>query len=243
MNFRKHLIIGTLVLGLASCSNAPQNAKSLGNEVDSVSYAVGLSMSLQLKGSFKEVNRDLLLQGIRNGLDSTNLLISFKDNQKVIRPYFQRKQVALQKERQAKAIKDAELKFGDNKKAGEAFLVANKSKKGVKTTASGLQYQVIKEGKGATPKPTDQVKIHYHGTNIDGSVFDSTVEKKKPYTARANQFVPGFNEGLSMLKVGSKYRFFIPQELAYGYRSRGPKLKPFSTLIFEVELLEILNKK
>lgn len=242
MNLRKHVALGILIVAFASCNNAPKNAKSLQNEIDSVSYAVGLSMSQQLKTSFKEANIDLLLQGIRNGLDSTNLLIAVKDNQAVLGPYFQKKQLALQKERQAKALKEAELKFGDNKKAGEAFLATNKTKKGVKTTPSGLQYQVIKEGKGAYPKPTETVKIHYHGTNIDGSVFDSTVDRKTPYTGRANQFVRGFNEGLSMLKVGSKYRFFIPQELAYGFRARGPKIKPFSALIFEVELLEIVKK-
>lgn len=136
----------------------------------------------------------------------------------------------------------AEKNFGENRKAGEKFLAENKTKEGVKTTDSGLQYIVLKEGKGDTPNPTSKIKIHYHGTTIDGKVFDSTVDKNKPYESKANIFIPGFNEGLSLMKEGAKYRFFIPQEIAYGVQQRGQLIKPFSALIFEVELLEILEK-
>lgn len=242
MRIRKNLALCIVAVSMISCNNQHGQVKSLESEVDSVSYAVGLTMSMQLKNGFKEVNEKVLLQAIRNGLDSTNLLIQMKDAQNIIRPYFQKKQQEEMKKRQEKAMKDAEIKFADNKKAGEDFIAANKSKKGVVTTASGLQYIVMKKGTGATPKPTDKIKIHYHGTTIDGKVFDSTVDKKKPYDSRANQFIKGFNEGLSLMKVGAKYKFFIPQELAYGIQQRGALIKPFSTLVFEVELLEILDK-
>ena len=101
----------------------------------------------------------------------------------------------------------------------------------------------MKEGKGAAPKPTDKIKIHYHGTTIDGKIFDSSVDRKTPFESYANQFVTGFNEALSLMKVGSKYKVFIPQELAYGSQSRGALIQPLSALVFEVELLEILDKK
>lgn len=228
---------------MISCGNQPKEVKSLNSEIDSVSYAVGLAMSMQLKGSFKEVDRGILLQAIKNGLDSTNLLIEINQAQNVLRPYFQKKQQAEMKERQEKAAKEAEAKFGDNKKEGEEFLKANKTKKGVVTTASGLQYVVLKEGKGDKPKAMSKVRVHYHGTTISGEVFDSSVEKKKPYELGVNQFVRGFGEGLQLMKVGAKYKFFIPQELAYGVQQRGALIKPFSALVFEVELLDILDKK
>ncbi|MBL4605586.1 MAG: FKBP-type peptidyl-prolyl cis-trans isomerase [Flavobacteriaceae bacterium] len=239
----KFLIFIMISSFMISCGNQPKEVKSLDSEIDSVSYAVGLSMSMQLKSNFKNVNEEILLQAIRNNLDSTNLLIEIKDIQNVIRPYFQKKQQAEMKEKQEKAAKEAEAKFGDNKKAGEEFLKANKSKNEVITTASGLQYIVLKEGKGESPKAMSKVKVHYHGTTINGEVFDSSVEKKKPYELGVNQFVKGFGEGLQLMKVGAKYKFFIPQELAYGVQQRGALIKPFTALVFEVELLDILDKK
>lgn len=243
MNIRKAFALVMITTSMISCSNQPKQVTSLDNKIDSVSYAVGIAMSQNLKSSFEEVNEEVLIQAIRNGLDSSNLLIEIKDNQKIIRPYFQKKQQEKQKEAEAKAIKDAEANFADNKKAGEDFIAANKSKKGVITTASGLQYIILKEGKGASPKPTDRIKIHYHGTTTKGEVFDSTVEKNKPYESFANQYITGFNEALSLMKVGSKFKIFIPQELAYKHRSRGKLIPPFSALVFEIELLDILNKK
>ncbi|MFY0631220.1 MAG: FKBP-type peptidyl-prolyl cis-trans isomerase [Flavobacteriaceae bacterium] len=239
----KFLVIIIIASFMISCGNKPKEVKSLDSEIDSVSYAIGLSMSMQLKNNFKDVKEEVLIQAIRNGLDSINLLIEIKDIQNVTRPYFQKKQQAEMKERQEKAAKEAEIKFADNRKAGEEFLNANKSKKGVITTASGLQYIVLKEGKGESPKAMSKVKVHYHGTTITGEVFDSSVEKKRPYELGVNQFVRGFGEGLQLMKVGAKYKFFIPQELAYGVQQRGALIKPFSALVFEVELLDILDKK
>jgi FKBP-type peptidyl-prolyl cis-trans isomerase FklB len=237
MKINKVFAVIVLAASMISCSNQQKEVTSLTSKVDSVSYAIGLTMSMQLRSNFKEVNEEVLLQAIRNGLDSTNLLIEMKDAQAVIRPYFQNKQQA----KAAQEAKEVETKFGENKKAGEEFLKANKFKKGVITTASGLQYIVLKEGKGAKPKATSKVKVHYHGTTLNGEDFDSTIERKKPYELGVQQFVKGFGEGLQLMKVGAKYKFFIPQELSYKERSRGPLIKPFSALVFEVELLNIIQ--
>ena len=221
------LVIGTLF----SCDNQVKEVKSLETELDSVSYAVGLSMSSQLKNGFEDVNKEILIQAIRNGLDSTNLLLDSKDIQKTIQTYFQKKQEENKKKELAK--------FEVYKKEGIAFLEANKTQEGVKTTKSGLQYSVLKEGKGKKAKTTDRVEVHYHGTTVDGTVFDSSVDRGTPSEFGVTQVIKGWTEGLQLMKVGSKYKFFIPQELAYGANPRPGIIKPYMALIFEVELLEI----
>ena len=242
MKLVKKLAVVAVTVSLFSCGNQAQDVKILETELDSVSYAVGLSMSGQLKLNFSEVNKSILAQGIRNGIDSTNLLIDAKDMQEVLSGYFKKKQQAQMEEKQAAASKAAEAKFGENKKAGEDFLEANKSKKGVQTTESGIQYIVLKEGSGEKPAgPMTKVKVHYHGTNIEGNVFDSSVDKGTPATFGLNQVIKGWTEGVQLMNEGAKYKFFIPQELAYGAQQRGENIKPFSTLIFEIELLEVLK--
>lgn len=242
MKLVKKLAVVAVTVSLFSCGNQAQDVKILETELDSVSYAVGLSMSGQLKSNFSEVNKSILAQGIRNGLDSTNLLIDAKDMQEVLSSYFKKKQQAQMEEQQAAASKAAEAKFGENKKAGEDFLEANKSKKGVKTTESGIQYIVLKEGSGEKPAgPMTKVKVHYHGTNIEGNIFDSSVDRGTPATFGLNQVIKGWTEGVQLMNEGAKYKFFIPQELAYGAQQKGENIKPFSTLIFEIELLEVLK--
>ena len=242
MKLVKKLAVVAVTVSLFSCGNQAQDVKILETELDSVSYAVGLSMSGQLKSNFSEVNKAILAQGIRNGLDSTNLLIDAKDMQEVLSSYFKKKQQAQMEEQQAAASKAAEAKFGENKKAGEDFLEANKSKKGLKTTESGIQYIVLKEGSGEKPAgPMTKVKVHYHGTNIEGNIFDSSVDRGTPATFGLNQVIKGWTEGVQLMNEGAKYKFFIPQELAYGAQQKGENIKPFSTLIFEIELLEVLK--
>jgi FKBP-type peptidyl-prolyl cis-trans isomerase FkpA len=242
MKLVKKLAVVAITVSMFSCGNQVQDVKILETELDSVSYAVGLSMSGQLKSNFSEVNKSILSQGIRNGLDSTNLLIDAKDMQEVLSGYFKKKQQAQMEEQQAAASKAAEVKFGENKKAGEDFLEANKSKKGVKTTESGIQYIVLNEGSGEKPAgPMTKVKVHYHGTNIEGNIFDSSVDRGTPATFGLNQVIKGWTEGVQLMNEGAKYKFFIPQELAYGAQQKGEKIKPFSTLIFEIELLEVLK--
>lgn len=232
MKILQNLALVAASATLFSCGNQAQEVKSLNTEIDSVSYAIGLTMSRQLKSGFKDVNTAILNQAIRNGLDSTNLLIKDKDVQGVIRDYFQKKQEEEQKE----ALKKSEV----YKEEGIAFLEANKAKEGVKTTESGLQYMVLKEGTGTTPTAASKVKVHYHGTLIDGTVFDSSVDRKTPAEFGVGQVIKGWTEGLQLMKQGAKYKFFIPQELAYGASPRpGGPIKPYMALIFEVELLEV----
>ncbi len=244
MKLNKFIAITALGLTAVSCNNNQlKTKKSLETSIDSVSYALGLNtgVRMQADANAKELDADLYLQGFVNGTDSTNLLIEVKDAEAIIRQYFQKKQMEQMKQREEEMKKKAEVDHADYKKENEAFLAANKNKDGVKTTPSGLQYMVIKEGEGDTPGATDKVKVHYHGTLIDGTVFDSSVDKGVPSEFGVNQVIKGWTEGLQLMKTGAKYKFFIPQELAYGYQQRGPILKPFSTLVFEVDLIDIIK--
>ena len=196
-------------------------------------------MANKIKENFDDMDQGLFVQGFKNGMDSTNLLIESKDINNILRTFFQKKQQERMKEMQEEQAKKAEVEFGDNKKAGEAFLAENKTKDGVQTTESGLQYIVLKEGEGEAPTASSRVKVHYHGTLTDGTVFDSSVERGEPSEFGVGQVIKGWTEGLQLMKPGAKYKFFIPQELAYGAQQRGQHIKPFSALVFEVELLEV----
>ncbi len=242
MKLTKILAASIIGLSIASCSNGSGQTKtksSLTSEVDSVSYAIGLDMATKIRANFKDMDNDLFIQGFKNGMDSTNMLMENKDVNVVLRNYFQKQQQERMKKMQEEQTKKAEKEFGEYKKENEKFIAENKTKSGVVTTASGLQYVVLKEGKGEAPKANSRVKVHYHGTLIDGTVFDSSVERKEPSEFGVGQVIKGWTEGLQLMKPGAKYKFFIPQELAYGPQQRGKLLKPFSALIFEVELLEI----
>lgn len=175
------------------------------------------------------MNYELVRQGLINGMKKFNDQMTVE----AAGEYFNKTMESLMQKRM-------ESQHGANKKAGEDFLAQNASKAGVTTTASGLQYEVITMGKGATPAETDRVKVHYHGTLLDGSVFDSSVQRGTPAEFGVNQVIRGWVEGLQLMPVGSKFKFYIPQDLAYGAQDQG-QIKPFSMLIFEVELLEILK--
>lgn len=231
MNSLQKMATVVAVTTLVSCNTRKADVKSLETAVDSVSYAVGLNMAKQMNTGFTEVNSDLFIQGFRNGKDSVNLLIEDKALQGVINTYFQKKQQEAQKEQLAKGA--------ENKAAGEAFLAENKNKEGVITTESGLQYEILKKGTGKQPTAASKVKVHYHGTTIDGVVFDSSVDAGEPATFGVTQVIKGWTEGLQLMKEGAKYKFYIPQELAYGPQARSAEITPFSALVFEVELLEV----
>ena len=234
MKIIKSVLTISVVLSMFSCGNQLKEVKSLNTEIDSASYALGLDMAIKVKANFEEADRDLFLQGYKNGIDSTNLLINAKDLNGFLRVFFQKQQ-------QQKTAERAEKSFGENKIAGQEFLASNKSKEGVVETESGLQYIIIKKGEGEKPVTSSKVKVHYHGTNIAGEVFDSSVDKGTPAEFGVTQVIKGWTEGLQLMKSGGKYKFFIPQNLAYGAQQRGAAIKPFSTLIFEVELLEVIN--
>lgn len=242
MRVFKSLAMVTVLTALVSCGNQKADVSSLETEIDSASYALGMDMAIKVKANFDTASTDLFVQGYRNAMDSTGLLIEQKDLNDFLRVFFQKQQAEKMKVSQEKAAADALLKYADVKKESEEFLMVNKTEEGIMTTESGLQYKILKEGSGAMPVATSKIKINYHGTLIDGTVFDSTIEKGAPYESTANQFIKGFTEGLLLMKEGAKYKFFIPQDLAYGATPRPGKIKPFAAIVFEVELLEIIKQ-
>lgn len=244
MKIGKILSVFAIAIMVVSCNkNGAQTVQSLETETDSISYAIGVSVAQNVKNSFKdaEFNKDVFYQGYLNTIDSTNMLLDATASQGVIQAYFQKKQKADMEKQQAEAKKKAEEQYAELKASGEKLMADNISKEGVQTTESGLQYIVMKEGEGDKPTTTDRVKVHYHGTLFDGTVFDSSVDRGEPTTFGVSQVIKGWTEGLQLMSVGSKYKFFIPQDLAYGYRGSGQKIKPFTPLVFEVELLEIVK--
>jgi len=227
-------------LALFACGSGEQESKevSLTNNIDSVSYAIGVSSANGLSAQFSEGNMDAYLKGFRDVLDSAALAISTEDAQAIIQAYSQQKQM----EQMAAQQKEQETMYGGLKEEGLAFLEANKAKEGVQVTASGLQYIVLKEGKGKKPTTSSTVTAHYIGMFPDGSVFESSVESGKPIDFPVTGVIPGWTEGLQLMKEGAKYKFFIPQELAYGANPNpnGP-IKPYQALVFEVELIKVNN--
>lgn len=194
--------------------------------MDKISYALGLSIANNfLTSGIKKIDIKDFSQGLQDVLNGAQLQMSYDEAKDVINEFFSN----LQAER-------LEL----NKKAGEEFLNINKNKAGVVTLPSGLQYEILKKGEGKTPTATDQVKCHYHGTLIDGTVFDSSVERGTPATFGVNQVIAGWVEALQLMPVGSKWRLFIPPHLAYGEAGAGQSIEPNSTLIFDVEVLDIV---
>ena len=245
MKVIKYVFASAIVLAtLASCNNGRVTKKSLETEIDSASYALGLNAGSQLKQNFEEMDVDLFFQGFENGVDSTGFLMESKDVNKFLQTFFRKLQKEKQEKQRAEDLKKKEVEFSDVKVASINFLDENKSKEGIQTTESGLQYIVLKEGNDKKPAATDKVKVHYHGTLIDGTVFDSSVDKGKPASFAVNRVIKGWTEGLQLMGEGAKYKFFIPQELAYGaFPRQGGKIKPFDALIFEVELLEVIETK
>ena len=191
------------------------------------SWVSGLTADVYADDSTKSVDKDNLVAGFIAGVLGKDMKMSIED----ARDYVQAVMEAANE-------KQMEAQYGTNREAGERFLAENKNKEGVNETPSGLQYKIIKQGKGAIPTAADKVSVHYRGTLIDGTEFDSSYKRIKPTTFAANQVIPGWTEALSMMRVGSKWELYIPVYLAYGSRNQG-QIKPFSTLFFEVELLGI----
>ena len=214
------------------------------NTPKDVAYNAGLQIGQQITGRIIEgINNQLFAGDSTQALNQDNFIAGFVSALKKKPGMVTPEEASAYVQTHADAIKAMalEAKYGENKAAGEKFLAENAKKEGVKTTESGLQYKVIKEGKGAIPTETSTVKVHYKGTLVDGTEFDSSYNRNEPTSFRANQLIKGWTEALTMMPVGSKWELYIPQELAYGARETGD-IKPFSTLIFEVELLEIEKK-
>jgi FKBP-type peptidyl-prolyl cis-trans isomerase FklB len=197
-----------------------------------VSYSIGVDIGSNLKRQELELDPKVLAAGLVDAFEGKAQL---KDEEiKETLNEFRTQMMAKMEARQKVAGEK-------NVKAGEEFLAANAKKEGVKTTKSGLQYKVLKSGTGKTPKATDSVKVHYHGTLIDGTVFDSSVERKEPASFRVNEVIPGWTEALQLMKEGDKLQIVLPSAIAYGERGAGGKIGPNSVLMFEVELLAIEN--
>ena len=207
-------------------------------------YTAGIQIGQQLSGDmFQNMNNQLFGNDSTQTLSKDNFLAGFfaaLDGKGIS---MEEAKEFVQNRTEAIKAKALEEKYGENKAAGEKFLAENKTKEGVVTTESGLQYKIIKAGKGEIPTKESTVKVNYKGTLIDGTEFDSSYKRNAPATFRADQVIKGWTEALTMMPVGSKWELYIPQELAYGARETGCQIKPFSTLIFEVELLEIEKKK
>lgn len=232
MKIRLMAILAVLSVGIAACQQKDIKKDDLKTSKDKVSYSIGLDIGKTLKRQSIEINEDALLQGVKDAIkkDSLYLLTDAEIRQTMMD--FQKEMM----EKQTAKLKE----LGDkNKKEGEAFLAENKTKEGVKTTASGLQYKVISSGNGATPKATDKVKVNYRGTLINGTEFDNSYKRGEPLVFNVNSVIKGWTEALQLMKVGDKWQVFIPSELAYGEQGAGQTIPPNSTLIFDVELLGI----
>ncbi len=219
---------------LSACSQGQKSRVELKNEMDSVSYAIGTDIGNNFKQSkLDSVNIDAIAMGLRDGLDGTSVMTD-EVLQEVVQGYMMRKQQQQMAEDQAKG----EV----NKVEGEKYLAENAKKPGVETTASGLQYEVITMGTGPKPTATDEVKVHYTGRLIDGTEFDSSVSRGEPAVFPVGQVIPGWVEGIQLMPVGSKFKFHIPSDLAYGSGGApGGAIPPNSVLVFDVELLEIMK--
>lgn len=194
--------------------------------MEKVSYALGMSLGNNLLGSgVAALDYAKLAKGIQDVMEQKETDIEFQDAQTIIGDFFQTLQTKMSEQAQA---------------TGKAFLTENAKRTEVITLASGLQYEVLSEGNGATPTASDSVKVHYHGSLIDGTVFDSSVNRGEPATFGVTQVISGWVEALQLMPVGSKWKLFIPSELAYGAQGAGQAIAPHSALVFEVELLEIV---
>lgn len=209
------------------------HAQDLTTDKQKVSYMVGMDLGRNLTQIQDELDVAILVQGLQDTLAGRPTKLTEEQANEVKQGFMQKLQ--------ARAVEERTAQAAANRSEGEAFLAENKSKPGVRTTDSGLQYQVITEGRGAKPAATDRVRVHYTGTLLDGTKFDSSVDRGTPAEFALNGVIPGWTEALQLMSVGSKYKLFIPSELAYGENGTPGPIGPNATLIFEVELLEILE--
>lgn len=229
----KYITTGVAAAALfTTMLNAADEKLELKDAKQKSSYAIGMDIGNNFKRQEIDIDPKALAAGLADAISGKTQMTEAESKQ--VLTEFRTSLMAKMQEREKAAGEK-------NIKAGEDFLAANAKKEGVKTTASGLQYKVLKagDGKGKSPKPTDTVKVHYHGTLIDGTVFDSSVERGEPAEFPVNGVIPGWTEVLQLMKEGDKWQVYIPAKLAYGERGAGGKIGPNATLIFDVELLKV----
>jgi FKBP-type peptidyl-prolyl cis-trans isomerase FklB len=231
----KHRILATVatlgIVLLASGCTAQEKRLELKDLKDKVSYSIGISIGKDFKEQEIEINPDVLAQGLRDGLSGRESLLT-EEQIKETQMTFHKEMMAKQETRQKEAAEK-------NLKEGQAFLAEHAKQEGVKTTPSGLQYRVIEEGTGKTPGPENTVTVHYRGKLVDGTEFDSSHQRGEPATFPVSGVIPGWTEGLQLMKEGAKYELVIPPALAYGENGAGPVIGPNSVLVFEVELIKV----
>ena len=225
-----NIIIILAVLFLVSQVNAQENLV-LKTQKDKMSYVIGMDIGNNLKRQSIDVDPNILAKAIKDALAGQKPLLSDQEIRETMAAH----------QNEMKAKQEALAK--KNKEQGDAFLAGNKKKEGVKTLPSGLQYKVIKAGKGKKPKPDDSVTTQYRGTLIDGTEFDSSYKRGQPATFKVSGVIPGWTEALQLMEEGAKWQLFIPPNLAYGERGAGGVIGPNATLIFEIELISIQEKK
>jgi len=223
-------VVVLLALAVAGCNSGGGTVAAPETLEERASYAIGYGAGEGIGSQAADIDLDQLVAGLRAAFAGEDGHMTPEDMQATMME-FQQSMMAAEEERTAS-------EGAENEAAGAAFCTANAAKPGVVVTDSGLQYEVLQEGSGASPTATDEVTVHYHGTLIDGTVFDSSVDRNAPATFPLNRVIPGWTEGVQLMSVGSKFRFVIPGDLAYGAQGP-PDIGPNSTLIFEVELLSI----
>lgn len=236
MKHRSFCIAATalfLALPLISPAADQNSQKQLQTYQEKISYVLGREVGRSFKESPTKIEIDIFMQGLEDGLKNSKSLLTPEEEEAVKSEFT--KQINQDRARKQAALSDTNLK------AEKEFLIDNKSKAGVKTTASGLQYKVLRQGTGAKPQATDKVKVNYRGTLIDGTEFDSSYKRNKPAIFPVNGVIAGWTEALQLMSPGSKYRLFVPSKLAYGARGAGKMIGPNAMLIFDVELLEIVR--
>ncbi|NLD37667.1 MAG: FKBP-type peptidyl-prolyl cis-trans isomerase [Desulfatiglans sp.] len=233
----KTILCITLLAFTLSCEKAEQQPKTTALQTDKekISYAIGVNMAQSISEIKDEIDLSMLQKGMTDKMQGNILLVSTEEAQPLLQS-FSEKIMAREQEKSAKASQE-------NLEAGKAFLEGNRTKEGVKTTESGLQFKVLKDGEGKSPKVSDRVRVHYEGTKLDGTVFDSSYKRGEPATFQADQVIKGWTEGLQLMKVGGKYRLFIPADLAYGVRGAGQEIGSNEVLQFDVELLDVLDNE
>ena len=224
-------IIAASALALSFSTAALAQTTALETDQDRLSYTIGMDIGQSLTGQDMDLDIDILMEALRASYLGEETLLTQEEALAEREAFIQRRQQELEDQRS----REAEL----NAAEGADFLAANAEKEGVMVTESGLQYRVIEEGDGDMPEATDRVTVHYRGTLINGVEFDSSYSRGEPATFALNQVIPGWTEGLQLMRTGSRYEFVIPSELAYGEQGRPGPIGPNSTLVFEVELLEI----
>ena len=233
------LALAMMLIGLVACSKANGDTakaltkESLDNQKKKVSYAIGLDIGQNFKARAMDIDLEILYQGLKDSQKTDKPLLDKDEIQKVMTQFQQDMMKAEQEKRASQGQ--------GNKAREEAFLKENSQKPGVKVTASGLQYKVITEGTGPLAKESDTVKVHYRGTLLDGTEFDSSYKRNEPAVFPLKGVIKGWTEALQLMKVGSKYQIFLPSSLAYGEQGAGQVIGPNATLVFEVELLGIEN--